>query len=1235
VFYRRSDELATGCDVHARVASLRRVSEIVARLTRATPGGKLVSANRAGAGPGLTWRGSVMTLRLSARGALLALALAASVTAARADRQPHARMLRYPDVSATHIVFAYANDLWLAPREGGLATLLASPPGSEGFPRFSPDGQTVAFVGNYDGNRDLYTVPVAGGPPTRVTHHPEPEILCDWTPDGKLLFFSSGYAGLARQQNLLTVAATGGMPELLPVPYGAFGAISPDGVWLAYTPHTNDMRTWKRYRGGMATDIWLFNLRDHTSKRVTTWEGTDTQPMWHGKQLYYQSDEGPEHKLNIWLYDPQTGKHEQITKFDDFDVKWPSIGPGPKGQGEIVFQNGSELFLLDLGTRQAQAVSITVPGAQPLIRPQRVEVQGQITGGDISGTGKRVLLEARGDLWSLPARNGSPRNLTRTSGVAERSAAWSPDGQWIAYFSDQTGEYELYVMPADGRGEPRQLTHDGHCFRMSTSWSWDGKYITFCDKTGAFYLVTVATGETKLIDQDPWTQSPTSSWSHNSEWIAYTRSGDNTQTAIWLYHVPTGAKHQVTSGMFNDSWPAFDQKGKYLFFASNRRFDEPIYEDIGTTFVYCGTDQLVVVPLREAVGSPLAPRSDEEPAKDEENKDEDKDKDKDKKKDAASQPASQAADSQPTTTAASQPDPNAPEADAAKSDKDKKDTTPLVIELDGFEQRAVPLPVKSGAFHLLMTNHEGKLLYVRRPTRGAEGSPSLKIFDLADEDKEEKTVIDGIQWYAMSGDHKKLLVSAGAYAVVDAAPGQKTDKPVSLDGMAATIDPRAEWKQLFTEAWRLQRDYFYVPNMHGVDWPFLREHYGAMLADCVSRADVGYVIRELISELNIGHAYYFDNGAGDEKFVPTGLLGCDFELADGAYRIKRILRGGAWDLDGRGPLAQPGVNVKEGDYLLAVNGVAIDVAKDPWAAFQGLGAGRIVTLTVSDQPTLETPAVRAARQARVRAQEKAEKAAKKDDKEEKEKPVERTGERDVVVKLIGNEADDALRYRAWVEHNRQYVARKSNNQVGYIHVPNTGADGQNELFRQFYGQRDKAALIIDERWNGGGQIPNRFIELLNRPITNYWARRDGRPWPNPPDAHQGPKCMLINGLAGSGGDAFPYYFRQSKLGKLIGMRTWGGLVGISGNPDLIDGAVVTVPTFGFYETDGTWGIEGNGVAPDLEVIDDPALMVSGDDPQLDAGVAQMLREIREQPYKAVNPPAPPDRKGMGVLEVDK
>lgn len=1252
-----------------------------------------------------------MSMRYPVTAAAL-IAAVAPVSAFGADSvpvRPDATMIQYPDVSETEIVFVYANDLWIVPRAGGTARKIASPPGQESFPRFSPDGKSVAFVGNYEGDTDIYTLPADdAGTASRVTHHPANEVLWDWTDDGRLLFFAGG--GIESNilvNRLYTVAPEGGIPTALPVPYGTAGTISGDGKWLAYTPHIHDFRTWKRYRGGMATDIWLFNLETKQSRRATEWEGTDSQPMWHDSTVYYLSDAGPEHRLNIWSFDPASGDHKQITFFEEFDTKWPSMGPGPDGRGEIVLQNGPLVHLLDLKTGRTRPVDITIPGDRPALRDQLVDHANFIQDYGISAKGERAVVQARGDIWTLPAEKGITRNLTRTSGVAERDPLWSPDGRWIAYLSDATGEYEIYITQSDGKGETTQLTTDGAAFRYLKSWSPDSKKILFSDKTGAMYLLDVESKDQTLVATDAWANQVEPSWTRDSQWLTMSLADDgNSNGVIHIYNVGTGELTPVTSPMFNSTDPAFDRKGDFLYFASNRNFS-PTYSDIDTTFVYRDSQVLLAVPLRADVESPWKLENNEEEWKDDadDSKDEAKDgdaedgdkadgDDADDAKDAkfadydtdhalwgvwsgtvfgpegvfpadgmafemtfltgkdgsinawsVSQGeketydvvtfkdgavhfewSSEGMDSVGDATIAgdkmtgtwkiaavslqgtfeatkSDAEPDLGDADSSSS---KDETDPVVIELADFESRAIQLEVDPGNLGGLEVNDKGQLFYTRANPDASPPFPSVMMYEVEDGKGKEKTVISGVLGFVLSPDGKKMLTGnpAAGMAIVSASSGQSLSKPLNTSQMKVMVNPREEWHQLFVDAWRVQRDFFYDKGMHGVDWEYLRDRYGAMIDDCATREDVSFVIRELISELNVGHAYYF---GGDVETAPSrnvGMLGCDFELASTdqgtAYRIKKIYRGAPWDTDAVGPLSALGVDVKESDFLLEVNGIPMDTTRDPWFAFLGT-AGETTMLTVSDKPVRDDEA------------------------------------REVLIKPLGN--DNGLRYRSRIEQNRAYVDYKTGGKVGYIYVPNTGVQGQNDLFRQFYGQRDKQALIIDERWNGGGQIPTRFIELLNRPITNYWARRDGKDWPWPPDSHQGPKCMLINGMAGSGGDMFPALFRQAGLGKVIGTRTWGGLVGISGNPGLIDGGYTSAPTFGYYETDGTWGIEGHGVDPDIEVLDDPALMVGAPevvaDPQLDVAIDLMVSEIARIPYVAPTRPASPDRRGMGITEEDK
>jgi len=1126
-----------------------------------------------------------------------------------AQVQPHGGMMRYPDVSATHIAFVYADDIWVVPRSGGAASPLASPPGGESFPRFSSDGRTIAFNGNYDGNNDIYTVPLEGGIPQRVTYHSSGERLCDWTFDDQLVFAMGGLGGLGRQAQLFTVPKAGGLPDRLAVPYGGYGVISEDGQWLAYTPRNRDFRTWKRYRGGWASELWLFHLDKHTSRKITDWEGTDTIPMWQGRKIYYLSDAGPSHRLNIWCYDLETKERKQVTRFKEYDIKWPSNGPGPEGQGEIIFEYNAKLYLLNLTTERATPVNISVPGARPKLRPMRKDVSGRLSSRYISPNAKRVLVQSRGDIWSLPAKNGTPRNLTRTSGVAEREPSWSPDGKWITYFSDESGENELVMQSADGQGKPETVTSMGAGYRYQPTWSPDSKWMLLVDHEMKFYVFNVEQKQVRYFDRVNmtgwrWGVPMQFSWSSDSQWLTYTTPNMDNMNVVRLYNVQEDELHDVTSGMFVDYLPTFDRKGDFLYFFSEREISRPKYADAGLTFIYDDTAVLHAIPLRKEVTNPLKAKSDEEEIKkDEEEEDEDKDKDKEKEdEDEDEEPCDDESDDaeekecededEEKKCDESEVDEGEKKPDKKDKEKDKEKPKPVEIDLADMEARAYRLPVKRGGFGYMVVNDKNHIIYLRR----GEDS-ELQIFDPNDEKREEKTILKKVGFVQMTPDGKKLLVtSEGKTGIIEAKAGQKIEDQVVTQPMDVVIEPRKEWRQIFADAWRFMRDYFYDPHMHRVDWPAVRKQYEAMLDDCVSRRDVGFVIGEMISEVNAGHTYY---GGGDMDSGPweaIGYLGVDFELDQGYYRIARVYEGGVWDTDARSALYALDEEEREQvNYLFKVNGVPIDTSKAPWAAFEGL-SGATVTLTVGAAPD----------------------------------PDQATN---VVVKLLRSEYD--LRYRHWVESNRRTVEEKSDGRVGYIYVPDTGNRGQRELFRQFYGQMNKEALIIDERWNGGGNIADRFVELLNRPIYLHLFERYENDWRVPTLSHQGPKCMLINGEAGSGGDIFPYLFRKAGLGKLIGMRTWGGVIGISKNPSLIDGARLTVPFITFYETDGTLTMEGHGVDPDIEVVDDPALMVDGGDPQIDAAVKHMLDEIRKNPYVPAKRPPYPDRSGMGILEEQK
>ncbi|NBC05102.1 MAG: peptidase S41, partial [Bacteroidetes bacterium] len=930
-----------------------------------------------------------------------------------AEAQIDARMLRQPDVSETHITFSYADDIWIVSKEGGVANRLTSAEGPESFPRFSPDGSTIAFNANYDGNTDIYVVPTTGGIPKRITHHPMGERVLDWFPDGEsVLFASSRESGRQRFSQFYKVSAEGGMAEKLPVPYGEFGSISPDGNTIAYTPKTRSNRTWKRYRGGMAPDIWLFDLESYESENITDNPANDELPMWNGETVYFLSDQGENQRYNIWAYNNETGETRQVTNFTDYDIHFPAIGPN-----SMTFEAGGRLYLMDLTSEEYEEIDVDVITDQLTVQSQTEDVSSMIQDAYISPGGERVLFQARGDIFSVPAENGPILNLTKTSGVAERYPAWSPDGKYVAYWSDQSGEYELTIRDEAGSGEEQTLTSTDEKFKYYLHWSPDSEKLVFVDNAMRIRMYNMETDEITDIDQGLWMyegglRTFSVDWSSDSKWVTYSRGLDHRQNAIFLFDTENGERHQVTSGYYHDRNPVFDPDDNYLYLLTSRTFS-PQYSNMDNTWIYTNSTNIAAIPLREDVDSPLAPKNDEVPIEeDEEESDE--------------------------------------ESNGENDDEESEESEEVVIDLDGFEDRLVELPVDAGNYGTLSAV-SGKVVYLKLPRTGAgdQSSPSLAYFDL--EEREEQSVMDGIFGYQLSADDSKVLVAqpGNRFGIIDLAPGQSVETPLRTNELSMTVHPQMEWQQIFDDSWRFVRDFFYDPNLHGVDWAEIKERYQAMLDDAVTRTDVNYVLGEMIAELDASHTY---RGGGDVESAETrgvGLLGIDWSLENGAYRVANIIEGAQWDNEVRSPLDMPGVEVSEGDYILAVNGEQLDPNEDPYSAFQGL-AGKTVELTVNDSPDMDDA-------------------------------------RKVVVETMSDET--RLRHLAWMESNRKRVEEATDGRVGYIYVRSTGIDAQNELVRQFMAQHEKDALIIDERFNSGGQIPDRFIELLNRPELAYWAVR--------------------------------------------------------------------------------------------------------------------------------------------------
>jgi tricorn protease len=1067
--------------------------------------------------------------------------------------QVDARMFQQPDVSGTHIAFVYAGDIWVVAKEGGVASRLSSPPGAEGFPRFSPDGQRIAYSANYDGNMDVYVVDAMGGDPVRITHHPMTDRIVGWYPDGERLLIASGReAGRQRYNQFFAVSADGGLPEKLPVPYGEFADFTPDGGSLAYMPKSRDFRTWKRYRGGWASDIWLFDLTSYEAENLTDHDAVDGQPMFHGSTLYFLSDRGVNQRHNIWARDMGTGEIRQVTEFSDYDVTFPAIGPS-----DLVFQAGGTLYRMALPSERVSPVDVEVITDRETLRPRNERVGNLIASVGISPTGQRAVFEARGEVFTVPAEHGPIRNLTRTSGYAERYPAWSPDGRWIAYFSDESGEYELTLRAADGTGEERVLTSLGEGYRYQPVWSPDSEKIAFIDHMQVIRIVDVESGSLTRVDRTilqphPALQNFDMNWSADGSWLTYSKALDSSRSAVFLYDVENERLHQATSGYYNDALPVFDPDGQYLYFYTQRSL-QPVYSSLDGTWIYPNSTRVAAVALREDVASPVAPRSDEEPVEDE------------------------SADER-----------GEGEGDAEEA-QESAEEEPLRIDLGDFERRLVLLPPEAGNYGDLAAV-SGKVVYQRRPRSGSSSREApIVVYDL--EAREESTVLGNAQGFQVSANGEKLIVAQqGQFAIIDLRPEQRIEDRLRTAELETTVDPRAEWQHLFTDTWRRYRDFFYDEDIHQVDWDEMRTRYGRMLDDAVTRWDVSVVIGELIGETSAGHTYVGGGDTEESRSRNVGLLGIDWALENGAYRIARIVEGAPWDNEARSPFSQPGVDVDAGDYILAVNGVPLDTSVSPYAAFQGM-AGETVALTVNDGPSM-------------------------------------VGARDVLVEALTSET--RLRHLEWIEQNRQRVAEASGGRVGYVYMPNTGGQGQTELVRQYYAQIDKEGFVIDERFNSGGQLADRFIELLTRKRLYYIGWRNGPSAVVPAMAADGPKVMLINGWSVSGGDAFPWAFKNEGVGPIVGTRTTGALVGPATGHQLIDGGGITVPDARLYDPSGTWFAEGHGVEPDIHVIDDPTQLARGVDPQLEAAVAEALRLLEAQPVVAPDRPDYEDRTARGL-----
>ncbi len=1079
----------------------------------------------------------------------LLLILLLSTTIIFALSQDEGRLFRFPAIYDSQIVFTYAGDLYTVSVNGGIARKLTTHSGYEMFPRFSPDGKYIAFTAQYDGNTEVYVMPSEGGVPKRLTYTATLErddvsdrmgpnnIVMGWTPDGKYVIFRSRMKSWnAFQGKLYKVSLDGDIPEELPLPRGGFCSFSPDGKKLAYNRVFREFRTWKRYRGGMADDIWIYDFETKKTENITNNPASDIIPMWYGDKIYFLSDRDENKRMNLYVYDLKTKQTRKLTNFKDYDIKFPSIG-----KNAIVFEYGGYIYKFDLKTEKAEKVPIIIADDMANGRGGVIKVADFITDYDISPDGKRALFVARGDIFTVPAKEGQTRNLTSTSGVHERDAVWSPDGKYIAYISDASGEDEIYIIPQDGSGKPIQLTSGEDTYKYHIVWSPDGKKIMWSDRKLRLRYVDVQTKKIKDVAQATAGEIRQYSWSPDGKWIAYVKPEEEGLSKIYLYSLEKDESYEVTDGWYSSYSPVFSSDGKYLIFVSDRDFN-PIYGRTEFNHVYQDMARIYLITLSKSIESPFKPTSDE-------------------------------------VKVSEEAKPGAQEQSKKETSQDKKAVN-VVVDLDGIKDRIIGVPITPSNYTNIGYVSD-KIYYIRRGLK--DEKPLLLMYDL---NEKKETEIGQFNNFIISFDGKKMLVvREKTYAIID-LPKSKVELKDKLDlsGLEVNLDRRAEWTQIFNECWRQMREFFYDPNLHGVDWEGVKKRYEALLPYVNHRADLTYIIGEMIGELNAGHTYV---GGGDlPKIEKTrvGLLGAELERdkKSGYYRIKKILKGQNWDKNLRSPLTEVGVNVKEGYYILAVNGKSVKEMRNIYESLINT-VDKQVKLRVNSQP-----------------------------KEE--------GSWEVTVVPIGDET--RLYYYNWVQSNIEKVEKATNGKVGYIHIPDMGIMGLNEFVKHFYPQLRKKALIIDVRGNGGGNVSPMIIERLRREIAMVSVSRYMSPTPNPRDMHYGPKICIIDEFSASDGDIFPYRFKKYGLGKLVGKRTWGGVIGIRGTLPLVDGGYLNKPEFAVYGAEGEgWIIEGYGVEPDVYVDNDPAKEYEGIDEQLNKAIELILEELKTKEKKL--PPIPP------------
>ena len=1046
------------------------------------------------------------------------------------------RLLSQPAISSNHIAFVYAEDLWVANKDGSYPRRLTIDEGVESQPVFSPDGKMIAFSAQYDGNTDVFVVPVEGGVPRRLTWHPGGDLVRDWTPDGKAVLFISGRNSFTgRYAQLYTVDLASGFETQLAIPNANWASYSPDGAFIAYTPLYDAFNQWKHYRGGMQTRIWIYNTKTHAVAEVPkpAAGANDSKPVWVGNKVFFRSDRNGE--FNMYSYDPSSKQVTQHSRYNDFGVMWLN---GSKN--EVIYEQAGYLHTMDASGGNSKQIKVGIATDLLDLRERFVKGDMYMRSGDISPSGVRLVMDYRGDIITLPTQKGDPLNITQTPGVHEKYPAWSPDGKTIAFFSDASGEYALHLAPSDGSGEAKPFKLNGSGFYANIHWSPDSKRLCFVDNGRRLYVMDVAAGKVSVVGEDKlYVPGPFrelfGSWSHDGNFISYTTIGNTNFEQAFVYSVAENKSYAVSDGLSNVTEPVFDPSGKYLYMLASTDagpvvnwFDQSNQDMRSTNTIY-------LVTLQKTVTSPFAKENEVEEIK----------------------------DSSKT---------------APPKDNDKKS---LVIDWDGITNRIQAFPISTGSYNNLAAAKEGEIYYI---SSSPDGSSMIHRYSLKKRKEEPVTAAGGFIINA-KGD-KMLLNNRGKWSVV--APGQKPtpESMVNTSTLTVKTDPRAEWKNIFYEAWRVNRDYFYDPGMHGANWEAMKKKYEVFLPDVAAKSDLYRVMQWMFSELSVGHHRF--QGTGDSRvnteFVPGGLLGADYEVAGNHYRIKKIYGGLNWTPGLRSPLTEPGVDARVGDYILEVNGQPVTTSNNFYSYFENT-SGKIITLKLSQSAD---------------------------------------GGNARTVEVVPIASESALRNRDWVEGNMKKVHAATNGRVAYVYVPNTTTQGHEYFKRYFFPQADKEAIIVDERFNGGGQLADYYIDLLKKPVNSYWNFRHGGDLKAPNASIQGPKVMLIDETAGSGGDYLPFLFRQQKLGTLVGKTTWGGLVGILGYPEFIDGGSVTAPNVAFYDENG-FGIENVGTPPDVEVEQWPADVIAGRDPQLEKAIEIIMKQLKENPPKKMKTPAYPVR----------